>query len=73
MTNEIKQAETTKVEIKKTITLYCCTFWENGVVYSNHPSPSKESQEQYLLKISSLEGIYNCQIYAFEVYRPTIN
>jgi hypothetical protein len=73
MTNEIKQVEAIKVEIKKTVTLYCCVYWEKGAVYSNHPSPSKESQEQFLVKISSLEGIYNCQIYAFEVYRPTIN
>jgi len=66
----IHKTEATEIAISNKITLYCCIYWLNGIIFSNSPTQNKSYQEQYAFSMGKHADY--CTIYKFEIDTPII-
>ena len=67
---EIKSVDAVEVVMPSKITLYCCIYWFNGVMFSNTPTTNKQQQEQYAWGMAKNSD--HCEIYKFEIDAPKV-
>jgi hypothetical protein len=65
---EIKSTNAVEVALPGRITLYCCIYWQHGMMFSNGPSINKQSIESYAYGMR-IHG-HECQIYKFDIDAP---
>ena len=66
----IQTTKATEIAIPNKITLYCCIYWVNGLMWSNTPTANKREQEQYAFGLGKHSDY--CTIYKFEIDTPII-
>lgn len=66
----IQKTQATEIAIPNKITLYCCIYWINGVMFSNTPNENKILAQQYAFQMGKHSDY--CTIYKFEIDTPII-
>jgi phage baseplate assembly protein gpV len=68
---EIKSVDAVEVAIPNKVTVYCCIYWNHGMMFSNGASVDKQYIESYAYGMRK-HG-QDCQIYKFEIDAPLMN